>query len=82
MTAFVNFVEDIPYYFRTGLGKALVNSTDAAYSCGKFLDKSFVDYHDRLVQTFDELPANGKVQEVALRIIAVAAAPLLYPLLG
>lgn len=72
------YLEDIPYH----LGKAWAKCGDIPYDLGNALENSFVDYHGKIIQTFDTLPSDGKILEIALRIAAVAAAPILYPLLG
>lgn len=37
-----------------------------------------IQYNNKIVSTFNELPANGKVFEVAIRIVALVVAPLAY----
>lgn len=49
------------------------------YSFAQMLENSFLDYRGRLIQTLDRLPAHGQLKEIALRVIAIVAAPILYP---
>lgn len=46
-----------------------------------FSDHGIRDYHQRILTTFNPLPPTGKIKEISLRIIIVAAAIFAYPLL-
>ena len=41
-----------------------------------------IHFHGRIVSTFDDLPENGKVVEIAIRIAALVISPLAYLALG
>ena len=41
-----------------------------------------IHFHSRAISTFDDLPENGKVVEIATRIATLVISPLAYPALG
>lgn len=44
--------------------------------------KPLAKFHGRIVKTFSELPENGKVLEIAKRVLLVALSPFAYPALA
>jgi hypothetical protein len=39
-------------------------------------------FHGRFVKSWDELPPNGQLKEVAIRVVTIVSAFILYPPLG
>lgn len=58
------------------------NSGNGVYGFGLTLQQPLSSFHGRFVQSWNELPPNGQLKEIAIRIVTIIVAPIFYPLLG
>jgi uncharacterized protein (TIGR02452 family) len=59
-----------------------IQSLDKNSYMQNLLIAPIIQFHGKVISTFDELPQNGKVWEVAIRIVTLAISPLAYLALG